>query len=318
MIECDGNTGQAKSSESTTASPTFTPLQRFSSSEIASGQIGGRDGDAAIFFRKFCAMPQSRQLLLDGEPVELGSRAFDLLIALIEGRGRLVTKDEIMDRVWPSTLVSENNLRVQMAALRRVLGKDRDVIKTIPGRGYFFASELGIGSSEPRSRAGPRNGALTVKSDQFPWAVPQDLSQPHSSITSSMKSATEAAPPVIVVVDDDPHIREALQGLLRSVGLHVEVFGSIEEFLSCERRLRPACLVLDVWLPGRSGLNFHADLTKANVQLPTIFMSGHADVPMSVQAMKAGAVEFLIKPVRHQDILNAVETAIRPRQPALP
>jgi DNA-binding response OmpR family regulator len=249
-------------------------------------------------------------LLVDGDPVELGSRAFDLLITLIEARGRLVTKDEIMDRVWPSTVVSENNLRVQMAALRRVLGKDRDVIKTIPGRGYFFAAENVGGPGEPWSLTGPRD-----ESDQCPRALPLlDLSHVRHSDTSSKGAVSNDTPPVIVVVDDDPHIREALHGLLRSVGLHVEVFGSIEEFLSCEPPLQPVCLVLDVWLPGRSGLAFHAELAKAKVQLPVIFMSGHADVPMSVQAMKAGAVEFLTKPVRHQDILNAIETAIRPAQ----
>jgi FixJ family two-component response regulator len=114
----------------------------------------------------------------------------------------------------------------------------------------------------------------------------------------------------VVVVDDDLDIREALEGLLRSVGLRVELFASAQEFLDHPFPGRPACLVLDVRLPGRSGLDFHDDLVKRNMHLPVIFISGHADVPMSVRAMKAGAVEFLTKPVRHQDLLDAIQLAI--------
>jgi len=120
----------------------------------------------------------------------------------------------------------------------------------------------------------------------------------------------DEARPTVVVIDDDHEIREALQGLLRSVGLRVELFGSVQEFLDSARPDLPGCLVLDVRLPGRSGLDFHDDLVKAKVHLPVIFISGHADVPMSVRAMKAGAVEFLTKPVRHQDLLDAIRLAI--------
>jgi FixJ family two-component response regulator len=120
----------------------------------------------------------------------------------------------------------------------------------------------------------------------------------------------DEARPTVVVIDDDQHIREALQDLLRSVGLRVELFGSVQEFLDSARPDLPGCLVLDVRLPGRSGLDFHDDLVKAKVHLPVIFISGHADVPMSVRAMKAGAVEFLTKPVRHQDLLDAIQRAI--------
>jgi FixJ family two-component response regulator len=120
----------------------------------------------------------------------------------------------------------------------------------------------------------------------------------------------EETEPTVVVIDDDGEIREALQGLLRSVGLRVEMFASIPEFLGSGRPDRPGCLVLDVRLPGRSGLDFQDDLVKANSRMPIIFISGHADVPMSVRAMKAGAVEFLTKPVRHQDLLDAIQLAI--------
>jgi RNA polymerase sigma factor (sigma-70 family) len=124
------------------------------------------------------------------------------------------------------------------------------------------------------------------------------------------KVSRDDAQPTVVVIDDDQDIREALHALLRSVGLQVELFASIQEFLDGARLARPGCLVLDVRLPGRSGLDFHDDLVKANVHLPVVFISGHADVPMSVRAMKAGAVEFLTKPVRHQDLLDAIQQAI--------
>jgi RNA polymerase sigma factor (sigma-70 family) len=120
----------------------------------------------------------------------------------------------------------------------------------------------------------------------------------------------DEARPTVVVIDDDQNVRVALQGLLRSVGLRVELFGSVQEFLDSARPDLLGCLVLDVRLPGRSGLDFHDDLVKAKVRLPVIFISGHADVPMSVRAMKAGAVEFLTKPVRHQDLLDAIQRAI--------
>lgn len=114
----------------------------------------------------------------------------------------------------------------------------------------------------------------------------------------------------VAVIDDDPDIRDALRGLLRSVGLGVELFASVQEFLSAARPDVPGCLVLDVRLPGRSGLDLQGELAKANIHLPVIFISGHADVPMSVRAMKAGAVEFLTKPVRDQDLLDAIQLAL--------
>ena len=114
----------------------------------------------------------------------------------------------------------------------------------------------------------------------------------------------------VVVIDDDPDIREALRGLLRSVGLGVELFSSVQEFLAAFQRERPGCLVLDVRLPGRSGLDLQEELARADIHFPVIFISGHADVPMSVRAMKAGAIEFLTKPVRDQDLLDAIQLAI--------
>jgi FixJ family two-component response regulator len=116
--------------------------------------------------------------------------------------------------------------------------------------------------------------------------------------------------PVVFVVDDDPSMREALNGLFRSVGLRVEVFGSAPELLQAKLPEVASCLVLDIRLPMRSGLDFQSELTKSEIRIPIIFITAHGDVPMSVRAMKAGAVDFLTKPFRDQDLLDAVATAI--------
>jgi FixJ family two-component response regulator len=114
----------------------------------------------------------------------------------------------------------------------------------------------------------------------------------------------------VLVVDDDASVREALSDLFQSVGLRVEVFASTQEFLKHPRPEGPGCLVLDVRLPGKSGLDFQQELNIADVRLPVVFLTGHGDIPMSVRAMKAGAVEFLTKPFREQDLLDAVQTAL--------
>ena len=116
--------------------------------------------------------------------------------------------------------------------------------------------------------------------------------------------------PIVFVVDDDASVRDAVQRLISSVGLRVETFGSTREFLDSKRPEAPSCLVLDVRLPGASGLELQRDLTAANVHIPIIFITGHADVPMTVRAMKAGAVEFLTKPFRGQELLDAIQEAI--------
>ncbi|HEY1543444.1 MAG TPA: response regulator transcription factor [Xanthobacteraceae bacterium] len=115
---------------------------------------------------------------------------------------------------------------------------------------------------------------------------------------------------VVCVIDDDLDVRESLSGLLRSVGLEVASFASTAEFQSKRAALAAACLIVDIRLPGLSGLDFQAELARQNLQLPIIFITGHGDIPMSVKAMKAGAVEFLTKPFREQDILDAVRVAL--------
>jgi DNA-binding response OmpR family regulator len=239
-----------------------------------------------VQFRRFHVVPSERRLLCDGRAVEIGGRAFDLLLILLNSRGILVTKDEIVSYVWPSTVVDESNLRFQMASLRKALGEDRDVIKTIPRRGYLFASEAERAPSERRV-------------------------QPDAGFDGRVDSSAEK--PLIAVIDDDEATREALHGLLRSVGWRVETFASVHAFLNTVPRCTPQCLILDVWMPGRSGLDFQADLASVGLDVPVIFISGQADVPMSVRAMKAGAVEFLTKPVRHEELLAAISLAVGSR-----
>jgi FixJ family two-component response regulator len=122
----------------------------------------------------------------------------------------------------------------------------------------------------------------------------------------------KAAPsgPTVFVVDDDASVRDALSSLLRSVDLEVETFGSAAEFLRAQLPDAPSCLVLDVRLPGVSGLDFQGELAKSGIHIPIIFVTGHGDIPMTVKAMKAGAVEFLTKPFRDQDMLDAIQVAL--------
>ena len=262
-------------------------------------------GDTIVHFRRFRALLRARQLLANGKPVEIGSRAFDLLVVLIEARGALLSKEEIMGRVWATTVVEEANLRVQISELRKILGEDRDIIKTIPGRGYVFAVEVAVESGVVGAELGAQSRGPILLGDSSTFRG-VSRRQP----VGSRSTVSQAK---VVIVDDDQDTREALQGLLRSVGLRVKTFATAQEFLQSPSRVHPQCLVLDVRLPGRSGLDLFDDIAKRNLNLPVIFISGYADVPMSVRAMKAGAFEFLTKPVHHQDLLDAIQLAIGSR-----
>jgi FixJ family two-component response regulator len=121
---------------------------------------------------------------------------------------------------------------------------------------------------------------------------------------------TPAAPSTVFVIDDDALVRAAIQGMLKSVGLRSETFSTPQEFLRAKRPDGPSCLVLDVRLPGVSGLDFQRELADEGVRIPIIFITGHGDIPMSVKAMKSGAVEFLTKPFRDQDLLDAIYQAL--------
>jgi DNA-binding response OmpR family regulator len=231
---------------------------------------------------------------------------------LIGRRGDVVSKEEIFTHVWPSTVVEEANLRVQIFLLRRLLKHDGDVIKTIPGRGYVFTAEITIRFTEREVSA-----IIDVEAIKSVPITPNGLpafgsSSRHKQVERGVIRTAEAAEQIVAVIDDDRDTREALDSLLRSAGWRVELFSSASEFLRSYKPDGPKCLVLDVMLPGRTGLDFIDDLVEAKIHLPVIFISGHADIPMSVRAMKAGAVEFLTKPVRHQDLLDAIRLAIGP------
>src|SRR5580700_1387442 len=121
---------------------------------------------------------------------------------------------------------------------------------------------------------------------------------------------TPAAAPMVFVIDDDALVRAAIQGMLKSVGLRSETFGTAQEFLRSQRPDGPCCLVLDVRLPGVNGLDFQRELADAGIRIPIIFITGHGDIPMTVKAMKSGAVGFLTKPFDDQDLLNAIHQAL--------
>ncbi len=122
--------------------------------------------------------------------------------------------------------------------------------------------------------------------------------------------ATKQSDSIVFVVDDDASIRDAVKSLLKSVGLRAEVFGSTEEFLNATRPQIPSCLVLDVRLPGMSGLEFQEELEKTGIRIPIIFVTAHGDIPMTSRAMKAGAIEFLPKPFQKQELLDAIHQAL--------
>jgi FixJ family two-component response regulator len=118
------------------------------------------------------------------------------------------------------------------------------------------------------------------------------------------------AAPTVFVVDDDDLVRASIQGMLKSVGLRSEVFGTAQDFLRSKRPDGPSCLILDIRLPGINGLDFQHQLVDAGIRIPVIFITGHGDIPMTVKAMKSGAVEFLTKPFRDQDLLDAIHQAL--------
>src|SRR5260370_6004436 len=121
---------------------------------------------------------------------------------------------------------------------------------------------------------------------------------------------TPKTAPTVFVVDDDDLVRASIQGMLRSVGLRSETFGTAQEFLRSKRSDGPSCLILDIRLPGVNGLDFQHELVDAGIRIPVIFINGHGDIPMTVKAMKSGAVEFLTKPFRDQDLLDAINQAL--------
>ena len=127
---------------------------------------------------------------------------------------------------------------------------------------------------------------------------------------SSRAEANSEAHSTVLIIDDDADLRNSVGRLLKSVGLNARLFASIPDFLKTERPDTPACLVLDIRLPGESGLDFQRELATANIHLPIVFITGHGDIPMTVQAMKGGAIEFLTKPFRGQELLDAIQLGL--------
>lgn len=177
--------------------------------DVRESVSSGGSRAAVIEFGRFAATPASRTLTLDGKAVCLGARAYDLLMLLIESSGKVVSKESIIRHVWPTTTVDESNLRFQMTSLRRVLGEERDRIKTINGRGYLFVSE--------KVRVRP---ASVLPENSYGFHNVGPISQP-----------------AIVIIDGDPDNRQALQRLLRPIAADIQSYASIEDFvessLSC-------------------------------------------------------------------------------------
>jgi FixJ family two-component response regulator len=135
-------------------------------------------------------------------------------------------------------------------------------------------------------------------------------SQPAVVGVAGREGAVVTTTPTVIVIDDDSELREALSGLIRSIGFQSKLFASVDEFLKSGRPDGPSCLVLDVRLPGQSGFDLQRELAATHITLPTIFITGHGDIPMSVRAMKGGAIEFLTKPFREQDLLDAIQLGL--------
>jgi FixJ family two-component response regulator/DNA-binding winged helix-turn-helix (wHTH) protein len=326
--------------------------------------------DGGLFeFAEFQLVPASRTLSRDGRLVALGCRAFDILVALVERAGRVVSKAELVSIVWSDTHIDESALRVHIAALRKALGdglSGNRFIVNVRGRGYAFVAGLsrlsgganGAGPPTTEVRSGrdrltaPFAGAIAqerissgilnsrsnnpmIDSDgaegtgrmairsavhgepgsacrdraciEHEFLRPDYRAAAGRSFESHCSSVNE---PIVHIVDDDPSLRELLSSLFRSVGLQGRLYGSAAELLESRLPDAPSCLVLDVRLPGLSGLELQTELARANIRIPIIFMTGHADVQMTVRAMKGGAVDFLTKPFRDQELLDAVSTAL--------
>src|SRR5215468_5555025 len=182
-------------------------------------------------------------------------------------------------------------MQLTQLSRRMMEGSDGGLLKFEKGGETNMVETIGSGGSNQEQTEGvPHEGKKTLH--------------------KSENSATSKAKPRVYVVDDDASVREAVGSLIRSAGLRVETFASAQEFLASPRADVPSCLVLDVQLPGLSGLDLQQELVKANVQIPIIFLTGRGDIPMSVRAIKAGALEFLTKPFDDEDLLDAIHQGI--------
>ncbi|MGY4495174.1 response regulator [Pseudomonas sp. TE3610] len=246
-----------------------------------------------------------REIHQGGVPVKVGSRAFDILEVLVAAQGQLVSKDELLARVWPGAVVEENNLQVHISALRKALGEARERIRTVPGRGYRLVLD-----AEPDAQPPVATGR-----DSLLIALLQRLGL-HDMLDAPGTALPEAPPvpahgePIVYVVDDEASVRDALSRLLRSADIAVRTFATADDFLASDFDQRLACLVLDVNLSIGTGFDLQAELRRRASALPIIFMTGYGTIPMSVKAIKAGAQEFLTKPFDENELLDAIDRAL--------
>lgn len=222
---------------------------------------------------------ERREAYLDGQPLRLGGRAFEILAALIRAKGHIVDKDDLISCVWPDTVVEENNLQVQISMLRKLFGS-KEIIQTVPRRGYRLSAQIDIEETPL-----PRNEII---------------------LPCTSGSSVDVSEVMVFIIDDDASIRGALSRLLRAEDIPHTLFGSAEEFLNARWDSPYACVLLDINLPNKSGLDLQAALLRVKAPWPIIFMTGHGTIQMTVQAMKAGATEFLTKPFNDDHLLEVL------------
>jgi FixJ family two-component response regulator len=221
---------------------------------------------------------ERREAFLNGTPVPLGCKAFDVLNALLMHPNRLLTKQELLDAVWPNTFVEENNLQVHVCALRRRLKIDRHMLETIPRRGY----RLNVSLNDLTMSVAPEN-------------------------VGAMVEGSEAA---IYVVDDELSVRRALTRQLSSRGLKVEAYESADSFLEKCRFSEPGCVLLDMNLKRSSGLDLQAELTRRGAPFPVVFITGNGTIDLTVRAMRGGAQNLLVKPFDEHELMRCVHEAL--------
>lgn len=226
---------------------------------------------------------ERREVFLDGKPILLGGRAFEVLATLIKAKGRVVGKDELFSQVWAGTVVEDNNLQVQVSLLRKAFG-DRGLIQTVSRRGYRLAAEISL---DVPCQA-PGHLLLGAGADMF-------------------EPLEDRANVPVLVVDDDPSVRTALGRLLRSQDIPHHLFASAEALFEARLETPCACLLLDMHLPDTTGLEVQHALRQLGLPWPIVFMTGFGTIPMTVQAMRAGAVEFLTKPFDEDQLLTLLQ-----------
>ncbi len=252
-----------------------------------------------------------REIHDNGTPVKVGSRAFDILERLLQARGELVSKDQLLAHVWPAAVVEENNLQVHISALRKALGSASACIRTVPGRGYRLVMDGQEPDEAAPAERGGRDSLLLALLERLGLNdLLADATPAASSLPPTVQSAPGNLAPIVYVVDDEASVRDALARLLRSADIAVQTFASADAFLAEPFAQRLACLVLDVNLQAGTGFDLQNELKRRGCEVPIIFMTGYGTIPMSVKAIKAGAQEFLTKPFDEGELLAAIDKAL--------